>query len=367
MTTSPYGPSRGFRHLDRRGTLLLAGPARRSRDRARGGALRPALDPILESVVFHIYVVSAIAACALFVALATASFAVRDGRAAPAPARSGCVAVGFMMLGHGLTTPGIFGRPMNMWVARLPGLGARDVRRRVWPPPRVRTGAISRLVARSPRRRPRCSRRCRSRSRPRPSRSSRRCSGLAPCRGRTRSRRCCSSRAPSRCWWSVGSTGGAGSWGGTASSWRWSWRAGSTMSALLSLAYGTFWRLSWWDYHIYLLAGFAAAAWAVVAGYRGSRTLEGAVGGITVRDPLEQVAHGQPDALHALIGAVEAKDPYTHGHSVRVAELSTTDRAAPGAGTGCGAWPASGRVPARRREDQRPGPGPEQAGRAGRG
>jgi HD-GYP domain-containing protein (c-di-GMP phosphodiesterase class II) len=96
-----------------------------------------------------------------------------------------------------------------------------------------------------------------------------------------------------------------------------------TMSALLSLTYGQFWRLSWWDYHIYLLAGFAAAAWAVVAGYRGSRTLVGAVGGITVRDPLEQVAHGQPDALHALIGAVEAKDPYTHGHSARVAELST--------------------------------------------
>ncbi len=96
-----------------------------------------------------------------------------------------------------------------------------------------------------------------------------------------------------------------------------------TMSAILSFAYGTFWRLSWWDYHIYLLTGFAAAAWAVVAGYRGSRTLVGAVGAITMNDPLEQVAHSQPDALHALIGAVEAKDPYTHGHSARVAELST--------------------------------------------
>ena len=82
----------------------------------------PALDPILESVVFHIYVVSAIAACALFVAFVTATFAVRDGRAAPVLLALGCVAVGFMMLGHGLTTPGIFGRPMNMWVARLPVL-----------------------------------------------------------------------------------------------------------------------------------------------------------------------------------------------------------------------------------------------------
>lgn len=80
------------------------------------------------------------------------------------------------------------------------------------------------------------------------------------------------------------------------------WQA---MSAILSLAFGQLWRLSWWDYHLYLLAGFAATSWAVVAQYRRSRSLAGIVAGVAERDPLEQVARGHPEALDALIGAVE--------------------------------------------------------------
>jgi HD-GYP domain-containing protein (c-di-GMP phosphodiesterase class II) len=83
------------------------------------------------------------------------------------------------------------------------------------------------------------------------------------------------------------------------------------------------WRLSWWDYHVYLLAGFTATAWAVIVEYRRSRSLAQVVSGISVRDPLEQIARGHPEALDTLIGAVEAKDRYTHGHSRRVAELSS--------------------------------------------
>ena len=47
-----------------------------------------------------------------------------------------------------------------------------------------------------------------------------------------------------------------------ASGWPWS-----------SLEVGRPWHLAWWDYHAFLLAGFAAAIYAVVTGYRRSSTL----------------------------------------------------------------------------------------------
>jgi len=150
MTSSAHGLPRGFRRLGRRGSFLLLALLVVPGIALMVGRSVPALDPILESPVFHLYVVSAIAACALLVALATASYAVRDGRAAPVLIALGCVAVGFMMLGHGLTTPGIFGRPPNLWVARLPVLSLATFAGCLAAAARPE-GAVSRLVAGSPR------------------------------------------------------------------------------------------------------------------------------------------------------------------------------------------------------------------------
>ncbi|MGH2635984.1 MAG: HD domain-containing phosphohydrolase [Actinomycetota bacterium] len=312
---------RGSRFLGRRGTLLLlvliAGPALL----LLAARAVPALDPVFESIRFHLFVVSAIAGLALGVALATAVAAAKDGRAAPVLLGLGCVCVGFLMLAHGLTTPGIFGRPMNMWVGRLGTLAlfgfAVCLGAAAWD-----RGPIARVAARAPT-----------------------LTLLLPLV--TLGAACAViSLDPAALWGSapvpaedqvrslLQGVSAVVLFASGSAHWR-RWRLGRdrvelslsiacwlAMSSILSLAFGELWRLSWWDYHVYLLAGFGATCWAVVAEYRRSRSLSGAVAGIGVRDPVEQVARGHPEALDALIGAVEAKDPYTHGHSLRVAELS---------------------------------------------
>ncbi len=95
-----------------------------------------------------------------------------------------------------------------------------------------------------------------------------------------------------------------------------------SVAAILSFEHGKFAQLSWWDYHAYLLAGFGAAVYAVIVRGRQQSAIAGVLADTFVDDPFAHIVRGYPQALSMLVKAVEVKDAYTHGHSLRTAELA---------------------------------------------
>ncbi|MEX1157439.1 MAG: HD domain-containing phosphohydrolase [Thermomicrobiales bacterium] len=94
------------------------------------------------------------------------------------------------------------------------------------------------------------------------------------------------------------------------------------MQAQLSMSFATNWRVSWWEYHVLMLASFVVVFVGLAMEYKQSGTLHGVVAGLLVRDTIDQLQRGYTDVIVALVNAVEAKDVYTRGHTQRVTELA---------------------------------------------
>jgi HD-GYP domain-containing protein (c-di-GMP phosphodiesterase class II) len=90
----------------------------------------------------------------------------------------------------------------------------------------------------------------------------------------------------------------------------------------IAMSTTTMMHLSWWEYHILVIAALSAAFAGLAREYANSGSLQGVVGGLLLRDTIVQLQRGYTDVIVALVEAVEAKDPYTRGHTQRVAELS---------------------------------------------
>lgn len=102
-----------------------------------------------------------------------------------------------------------------------------------------------------------------------------------------------------------------------------SFAAAMSIAATMSFQHGRFQQLSWWDYHAYLLAAFGCAVFAIAARSRRHSRMTEALDTAFDDDPFSHIEDGYPAALLHLAKAVEIKDRYTHGHSQRTAQVAT--------------------------------------------
>jgi putative nucleotidyltransferase with HDIG domain len=281
----------------------------------------PNLDPSFISPMFHLLVVSGIAGAALVVALAAAR-STRRTAAGPGPVllAAGCLAVGIAMVGHGLLTPGVLGQKFSPWIGRLPWLaiflfalalslasvpGGRTHQRIANQPTVVllstfvALGVPVTMLVLDP-------------------------AFVAPT----------SPAWESTLYWVITVAVWAMLVPVTYTHWQ-RWKLGADLiqfslagaaamaiAAATSLRLGELWHLSWWDYHGYLLAGFTGAVYALTVSSRRSKAVADSIAEAFESDPIVHISNGYPEALRTLVLAVEAKDPYTHGHSRRTAEVA---------------------------------------------
>jgi putative nucleotidyltransferase with HDIG domain len=268
----------------------------------------------------HLVVVSGIAGAAL--AIAVAAVVASRSSHHPGLVYLGCgsAGLGILMLGHGLTTPGVLGQPANAWVGRLPHLavavfalglflGGRRADTRVgrlvgghgslvvWPILTVLAVGTGIVVA-DP--------------------------ALAPLASwEENAFDVVSLAVVTLCLYAVATHWRRWQLGNDPVQLALTFSAAMTIAAALSLEHGKFAQLSWWDYHAYLLSGFGFAVYAVVHRARKCRVVDDVLRTAFSDDVFEHIVHGYPEALRELVKAVEIKDAYTHGHSERTARVAT--------------------------------------------
>ena len=94
--------------------------------------------------------------------------------------------------------------------------------------------------------------------------------------------------------------------------------AGWFIVAQLIIVMGVRWNLSWWMYHIILLASMIVMLIGLVKQYATKGNLEGAIRALFTNDPFERITSSMSPSVKALIISTEKKDTYTVGHTFRV-------------------------------------------------
>lgn len=95
--------------------------------------------------------------------------------------------------------------------------------------------------------------------------------------------------------------------------------AGLITAAQVIVSTAELWALSWWLYHILLLAAMILATSSLIQHQSQGESLELVIRGMFSDTLSEKLKAGVSPKVEALVQAAEARDPYTAGHSYRVA------------------------------------------------
>lgn len=98
--------------------------------------------------------------------------------------------------------------------------------------------------------------------------------------------------------------------------------AGWLMATHVIVAFSEMWTLSWWLYHLLLVAASGAALWGLARQFAVGPSVGAVLQGLFLTDPLDRLQHGLSGGVADLVAAMEARDPYTAGHTLRVARLA---------------------------------------------
>ena len=94
------------------------------------------------------------------------------------------------------------------------------------------------------------------------------------------------------------------------------------LESLLSFFFASVWHVSWWEYHVLMLLGFMTIFYGLILDYRRDASLTRTISSLLLSGSVEALEQSYSEVLTALVLAVEAKDPYTKGHSEKVARLA---------------------------------------------
>jgi HD-GYP domain-containing protein (c-di-GMP phosphodiesterase class II) len=94
------------------------------------------------------------------------------------------------------------------------------------------------------------------------------------------------------------------------------------LESLLAFVFASVWRVSWWEYHVLALLGIGVVVYGLSLDYQRGPGVTQAFASLLAGTSVDTLQTSYTEALTALTAAVEARDPYTRGHSEKVARLA---------------------------------------------